>query len=67
LTIKWRIIERKTGRNEISSCRGVDWTMYIGKRYLNREPIEGGALCERPMQSEKIGEIFRRVKRRVEA
>ena len=41
--------------------------MYIGKRYLNGERIDGKVLSERPMQSEKIGEIFRRVKKRVEA
>ena len=40
--------------------------MYIGKRYLKGEQIERKALSETAMRSEKIGEIFRRVKRRVE-
>lgn len=40
--------------------------MHIGKRYLRGEQIERELLSEKPMQSEKIGEIFRRVKKRVE-
>ena len=39
--------------------------MYIGKRYLGGEEIDGRTLAERPMKSEKVGEIFRRVRRRV--
>lgn len=40
--------------------------MYIGRRFLAGEEVDGKALTERPMKSEKIEEIFRRVKRRAE-
>jgi len=40
--------------------------MYIGRRYLNGEMIDRRALAERPVKSEKIEEIFRRVRRRAE-
>lgn len=41
-------------------------SMYIGKRYLQGEAVGAEALTTRPMKSEKIEEIFRRVKRRIE-
>ena len=40
--------------------------MYVGRRYLKGAPVDRGALHAQPMKSEKIEEIFRRVKRRVE-
>lgn len=40
--------------------------MYIGKRYLQGEAVGAETLTARPLRSEKIEEIFRRVKRRVE-
>ena len=40
--------------------------MRIGKRYLRGERIEEEELSKQPLRSEKIEEIFRRVKRRVE-
>jgi len=40
--------------------------VYIGKRYLNGKAVEGKELSARPIKSETIEEIFRRVKRRVE-
>lgn len=38
--------------------------MYIGSRYLNGSRVEGEELTARPLKSEKIGEIMRRVRRR---
>ena len=38
--------------------------MYIGKRYLGGEEVDGKTLAGRPVRSERIEEIFRRVKRR---
>ncbi len=40
--------------------------MYIRRRYLGGEAVDGKMLAEKPVKSEKIEEIFRRVKRRVE-
>ena len=41
--------------------------MHIAHRYLNGEPIREEALKARPIQSEKIESIFRRVRKRNEA
>lgn len=41
--------------------------MYVGSRYLNGEKIGRGDLAAIPVKSEKIGEIFRRVRRRAGA
>ena len=38
--------------------------MYIGKRYLKGEQVDEQTLSARPVRSEKIEEIFRRVRRR---
>ena len=40
--------------------------MHIGRRFLSGEQIPGDELLSRPIRSEKIEEIFRRVKRRAE-
>lgn len=40
--------------------------MYIGNRYLAGKKIDADALNKQPMKSEKISEIFLRVKRRIE-
>lgn len=41
--------------------------MHIEKRYLNGRPVDALSLAASPLRSERIEEIFRRVKRRVEA
>ena len=40
--------------------------MYVANRYLGGEPIREEALLARPIRSEKIETIFRRVQRRTE-
>lgn len=40
--------------------------MYIGNRYLAGEKMEAMEISRQPLRSEKIEEIFRKVKRRVE-
>ena len=41
--------------------------MHIANRYLEGEPIREEALRARPIRSEKIESIFRRVRKMVEA
>ena len=41
--------------------------MHIEKRTLNGQPLDPSSLPALPIRSGKIEEIFRRVKRRVEA
>ena len=38
--------------------------MYIGSRYLNGSREDGRELAEKPLKSQKIEEIMRRVRRR---
>lgn len=40
--------------------------MYIGRRFLNGRAVNGEELSGKPIRSEKIEEIFRRVRRRAE-
>lgn len=40
--------------------------MYIGNRYLAGKKVEAQEISNYPMKSDKIEEIFRKVKRRVE-
>ena len=48
------------------SEKGDETEMYIGRRFLDGQAVEGRELEEKPIRSEKIEEIFRRVRRRVE-
>ncbi len=41
--------------------------MYIGKRYLEGQQVDAQTLRNQPLRSDRIEEIFRRVKKRVSA